>query len=153
MEEIYKPKISKMIGMFILCFVLLCLGILVLFLPGTGSILVGIIMILLFGTGSFLSIANAFNGSYLKLTDDGFEVKFSFKKYFTNWKDVKSFSVTPITSNRFVSYTFSDSYNKQEIGRNIAKSLSGSEAILPDSFGKKPEELAEIMNNWKKKSR
>jgi hypothetical protein len=154
MEEIYKPNKIKISGYFILCFLLLILGVVViLFLPpgGWNSFIGGMIMIILFGLGSVFTLGNIIYGSYLKLNEEGFELKFSFKKNFTKWKDVNRFSVSIIGRKKFVSYEYSNSYRKQEGAREFAKMISGTEAILPDNFGKKTEELADIMNSWKKK--
>ena len=156
MEEIYRSKKSKMIGLLVLFILFIALGVFALFTKDTGGIIAGVILILLFGAGAVFMLGNIFLGSYLKLTEQGFEFYGSFRKNFVNWSDVKNFYVTRIptprgSSSKFVTYNYSDKYSKQELARNIAKSISGGEAMLPDNYGKKPEELADIMNSWKKK--
>ena len=159
MEElIFRPKKLKRLGLFIVSILLTAASITFLFTQNIFWIIFGVIGIIFFGAGIVATFLNLMpNSCYLKLNESGFEFKGSFRKTFIKWDDVQKFYVTDpsakmgIKSIKVVAFDFSNSYNKQELAREIARNIGGSEAALPDTYGKKPEELAELMNSWKKK--
>jgi len=155
MEEIYKSKKLKMIGLFIFSVLLTIGGIFTMFTNFSVNLIPGIVITIVFGFSSIFFFIAIIKSPYLKLNEKGFEFKIALRKSFVNWKDVEIFYVTTIYSqygvgSKFVGIKFSDSY-KHEIVRNIARAIGGSEGMLPDNYGKKPKELANIMNSWKKR--
>ena len=89
------------------------------------------------------------NSSHLKLTREGFEVKNLFKSDFTKWSDIEKFRVGYAGRTRMVMYDYSKEFKKYKVGKKIAKSLSGSEGALPNTYGMKAKNLVQLMNHWK----
>jgi len=106
-----------------------------------------------FGFGSLIFIVNMLpQASYLKLDGVGFETSSLFRKHKYNWDDISHFGVGKISNNTMVMFNFSSSYQKARNARKIASMISGAEGALHDNFGMKAEELAQLMNEYKRAS-
>ena len=93
------------------------------------------------------------NSSYLKLTEEGFEVCSTFKVNTYRWADIEKFSVMNVPLNKMVSWDFVTDYSSQEAGRRVSSRITGSEAALPDTYGMTAEDLAQLMNSMVKRYR
>lgn len=87
--------------------------------------------------------------SYLTLTCEGFEFAAMFRRSFIAWEDATEFGVTTMRSgglavNRMVGFNYTEPA-KRASGRSLAKALAGFEGGLPDCYGFKALELAEMM--------
>jgi len=103
-----------------------------------------------FGLVALVFIIQLFpNSSYLKLTEEGFEVKSMYKSHFTKWSDIEYFGVGEISNNKMVMFIYSENHNTQKIGKEIARGLTGGEGGLPNTYGMKADKLADLMNEWK----
>ena len=58
-------------------------------------------------------------------------------------------SLASIGSNKMVLMAFAPTYQHAQIGRTVAKALTGTEGALPDTYGFTAEALAERLNCWK----
>jgi hypothetical protein len=90
--------------------------------------------------------------SSLKLTADGFAINSLFSNDFTRWEDVTGFVVGSYNMNKMVFYNYAPHYTGKKLGRKIASDLSGWEGAIADMYGISPEELADLMNQWKERS-
>ncbi len=86
---------------------------------------------------------------HLKLTDDRFEVKTLFKLESFQWSDVEQFKVSNIGRDTKVVFNFSDEFTKNKLNRSVSKLITGTEGVMPDTYGKTPSELADLLNEWK----
>lgn len=93
------------------------------------------------------------NSSYLKLTEEGFEVCSTFRTNSYRWSDIESFSIMNVPLNKMVSWDFSSNYDAQQTGRRVSSRVTGSEAALPDTYGMSAAELADLMNGLLKRHR
>ena len=89
--------------------------------------------------------------TYLTLTRDGFTMCSFFRKMTTPWSDVDCFFVVVLQQNglkahHMVGFDYVASYDRSRLGRGIAKAIAHCEGALPDTYGKKPEELADMLN-------
>ncbi len=91
--------------------------------------------------------------SSLILTSEGFEVRALFRSSNYLWKDVSDFFVKRIAPNRMVAFNFVDDYEPQPHMRKLSSAVAGAEMALPDTYGKKPEELLSILNAWKDRAK
>jgi hypothetical protein len=91
------------------------------------------------------------NSSYLTLTEQGFLFSSLFRKHFVTWSDVQSFVPVKIQFNRLVGWNYSSEYLKSRRLRSVNSAIAGVEATLPDTYGLPAEELAELMNQLRKK--
>jgi len=90
--------------------------------------------------------------SSLILTSEGFEVRALFRSNNYLWKDVSNFFVKRIARIRMVFFNFVDDYEPQSHMRKLSSAVGGATA-LPDTYGKKPEELLSILNAWKDRAK
>jgi hypothetical protein len=149
-ELILKPSKFKHIR--------ISLGSLLLALCGAGAIpenpLMGWAGLIFFGGGGIFLLAQLFtNGSSLKLTDEGFEVRSMHKSNFTKWEDIADIFVIQlrhgISVNEMVGFNYSGSYKRHRAARSVSQALTESDGGLPDTYGMKAAELAELMLQWK----
>ncbi len=103
--------------------------------------------------GPILAIVMLIPGSsYLKLTREGFEISYFFRKTFIRWSEVDSFRVVAVNGVKpMVYFDYNQNYQKRAVARYLSNIIAGVEAGLPDNYGKDPEELARLMNEWKQK--
>lgn len=87
------------------------------------------------------------NSSYLRLTPEGFTYCNLYRSHTVRWSDVAEFTVIQIKFNRMVGWDYAPHFQGQAISRAIAKRIGGAQAALPDSYGMKPEELANLMDD------
>ena len=103
-----------------------------------------------FGLGIIVAIVQLLpNASYLLLTEDGFESRSLYRSWFLRWNEVAYFSTVTIGHNRMVSMGFSDLYGTAKTTRRFARFISGAEGALPDPYGMKADQLADLLNEWK----
>jgi hypothetical protein len=91
-------------------------------------------------------------GSYLLLERDGFTTSSLFRKHSYRWRDVSPFGVKRISRNKMVCWNFAPNYSGPKRGASFSKTLTGIEAALPDTYGKKAEDLAELMNELRQRA-
>jgi hypothetical protein len=84
--------------------------------------------------------------SYLHLGPDTFTFCALFRSHTVRWRDIESFSVVRIGLIRMVAWNFAPDYKEQRVGRASSRRIAKVEAALPDTYGMKPQELAEFMD-------
>lgn len=89
------------------------------------------------------------NASCLELNSAGFTMCSLFRAHTILWVDVSTFGVGRIMGNKMVMFNFVDSYQGSSKLRTFNTGVTGFEAGLPDSYGLKHDELAELMNKFK----
>ena len=110
--------------------------------------------IFFFGLGVVVSLIQFYpNSTYLKLTDEGFEVKGLFRSSFTKWTDIKDFRQGQIKGNKMIFFDYTDLHQKSKSGKRVAKFLSGKEGAVQSIYNIKTEELLELMKKYKLKSK
>ena len=109
--------------------------------------------IIFFGLGTIVfTIELLPNSSYLKLTNEGFEVCILYRSHFTNWTDVTGFGIYYIKFNTMVVFNYTSNHKKDNTGKKIAKFLTPYQGALPQTYGMNAIELAELMNEWKQRN-
>lgn len=110
--------------------------------------------IIFFGLGIIVSLIQFYpNSTYLKLTDEGFEVKGLFRSSFTKWTDIKDFRQGQIKGNKMIFFDYTDRHKKWKSGKKVAKFLSGKEGAVQSSYNIKTEDLLNLMKEYKLKSK
>jgi hypothetical protein len=89
--------------------------------------------------------------SYLHIDSEGFTFAAMFRKTTVPWSVVQKFFVITASQSgmkvhTMVGFNFVPSYKDSPLGRKLAMALAGGEAGLPDTYGKKAEDLAAFMN-------
>ena len=99
-----------------------------------------------------LDIVQLLTGStYLRLAEDGLSLTSLFGVYTIPWNVIDLFFVVELKRigmrvRKVVGFNFVQSYDRHHQGRQISLAIAQCEGTLPDTYGQKPEELAEILN-------
>ncbi len=92
------------------------------------------------------------SSTYLEIKPEGFTICSMFRKTSVQWDVVDEFFVvtmkqTGMTVHKMVGFNYVPSYDRSRIGRRVGKAIAKCEGALPDTFGMKAEELAELLNS------
>jgi hypothetical protein len=121
--------------------------------------LIGFVSIAFFGLGLPLAVAQVLPGStYLEIDHSGFTFCSLYRRTTVPWSVINEFRVVTLRhmgmkTHQMVGFNFVDSYDKHPVGRRISRMMGGCESALPDTYGKKAEVLASLMNNCLERSR
>lgn len=88
--------------------------------------------------------------SYLRITDEGFVFCSLFRKSpLVPWREVSEFRVAsvPPSSHKLVVYDLNNALRPAI--RSVNRALVGASDGLPDTYGLKPQELADLLNSWR----
>lgn len=100
-----------------------------------------------FGLTSLLAaLLCVYGHANVRLAEDGFVVGRLWRDAPYRWTDVSPFRVIAIRGNRRVAF---DTAEDRGILANLARRQFGASTILPDSYGMKAEELADLLNAWR----
>jgi hypothetical protein len=151
-ELVLRPSKGKMILLLLVSLVFVAIGIAALAHRDWG---VGLSCTILFGFGVVVFAYQLSPGaSYLKLTRRGFVVVSFFRPSpLIEWNQVRDFRVAslPPMGKRMVVY---DSGNPARPGlAQLNRDLIGASSGLPDNYGMKYQELADLMNAWQSRAR
>lgn len=91
--------------------------------------------------------------SYLTLKKHSFLFCSLFRSHEVRWDDVEFFDVMKIGGTNMVVWNYVPEFAEQIRIRRAAVALTGCEAALPDTYGFKAEDLAELMNQMKQLER
>ena len=110
----------------------------------------GVLVSTFFGVGTVVLLTQlSRKAAYLELSQDGFTFSTLFKTRRFAWSDVAGFRVVAMRGHRMVGWDFTPGYAGQASGRRLASRLVGVEGALPDTYGRRAEDLAELMNELK----
>ena len=144
--QIFRPNQLKNSILFLGCSAFVAIGIII----RDSDPKIGWASIIFFGLGVLVSIIQFFpNSTYLKLTNEGFEVKGLFKSSFTRWSDVKDFRKGQIKGNKMIFFDYTDQHKKWNSGKKVAKFLSGNEGAVQSYYNIKTDELLNLMKEYK----
>lgn len=163
MEQNLKLKPSRVKWMLIgATFVSLAVGLVFLYAstpaqtPPDDSLIVLGGLFALFGAGAVVSVLMLMpNRVYLLLTPHGFAIRTLFKCKDFRWEEVEEFRATSLKGTPWVVFTLSPqgkAHLSKTLLRRINKAVSGGDDNLPDTYGMSGEALAELLNQWKKRS-
>lgn len=147
------PNKQKNFLMFLLCLVFVLLTLYV-DKPTESFYWLGLI---LFGIGVIIFLIQLVfpKSSYLRITEKGILIRSLFKSSFMPWEIIKDFEVgsVPIwfSNKKMIMRNFDKAYNKENFGRELARSMTGFEGGLSDNYGMKHEELVNLLNGYKNK--
>ncbi len=148
-SQIFKQNLLKNMLLFLGCSAFVVIGIFLIDkdpLIGWGSII-------FFGLGVVVSLIQFHpNASYLKLNEEGFEVKGLFRSNFTKWSHVKDFRQGQIKSNKMIFFNYTEEHKKWKQGKKLAKLISGNEGAIQSSYNIKTHELLDLMKAYKLRS-
>lgn len=142
----FRSNQLRNLGLLALCSVFVVIGILM----RNEYPIVAYAGIVFFGIGVVVAAIQMLpHASYLELQDEGFKFRTLFRDNFVRWKEVEHFYVIKVHSNKMVGWNYSAKAGVNSVASKVSSKLSGAQAALPETYGKKAEELAEIMNQKK----
>lgn len=148
-EKVLKPSLFKTAFLLIISLLFVYLG----FYIMEKNNITAWFSIVFFGLCAIVFIIQLLpNASYLKLNNQGFEIKSLFKSNFTKWSDVEKFRSGYAGGRKMVMFNYTQTHKKYKLGKKMSKFVSGNEAGLPDSYGMKVKDLVDLMNDWKLKN-
>lgn len=146
-----RPSKIGTLGLLLVCSLFVAIGVWM----GSRNELMGWFVASFFGLGIIVAAVQFLpNASYLLLTADGFEIRTLYRTSFRFWNEVEYFSTVTVKHNgmavkSMVAITFAEHYDKAKMMRGISRAIAGCEGALPDTYGMKAEQLAELLNEWK----
>ena len=120
--------------------------------------IIGWITIIFFGLVGLVGLLGLLPGgrAYIELSPQGFSTYGMYRKWFFRWSDIQEFKVIKIESKTMVGWNYQPGFRAEglgrETGRKISFTLGGVEAVFPDLYGMKAEDLAALMNEWRERN-
>lgn len=109
--------------------------------------IMGTIVIGFFGLAGVALLVSLHPGtSWLEVSDAGITFCRAFRKEFTAWKDISHFYPLKIGGHAMVGWEFLPHHAELATVRKVSKSLTGTEAALPDTYGMSARKLADLLN-------
>ena len=113
---------------------------------------VGWMSICIFGFGVIISLIQFHpNASYLKLNDEGFEVRSLFRSHFTKWSDITNLRPGSMSGNKMIFFDFKDEHKKFSRGKKFSRLLSGNQGAVQSSYNISTEQLFTLMQEYVQK--
>ncbi len=84
--------------------------------------------------------------TYLEIDEDRLSFASMYRVTTIPWNVIDGFFVISIRRYKMVALNFVPSYDRSRIGRRISSAIVACEAALPDTYGRKAEELADFLN-------
>lgn len=141
------PKRAKMALLLLVCVAFVAVGVLMI---RDGEV-IGWLCAGFFGLGiPIFSIQLLPGSSYLTVSEVGIEYCSMFRRHRLRWSDISEFGVYTVRQgglpvSKMVGFNFSTEYRRAQGGRALSRAISGFEGGLPDTYGFKAEELAELL--------
>ena len=99
------------------------------------------------GLGIAIIAVNHLPGaSFLRLEDDGFRYASLFRQHFIPWANITQFVVARIANRTLVGWNYIVPKSRLT---GFNQTHAGCDAALPDTYGLKPKELADLLEDWR----
>ncbi len=147
--QIFRPNKWKTFILFLMCSVFVALGI---FMVDEEPI-IGRASIIFFGFGALIALIQFYpNSVYLKLTDEGFEVKSLFRTNFTKWTEIENLEQDSLRGNKMICFDYTEEHKKYNTEKKIGKFLLGKGGVIQSIYAIKTKDLLALMKQYKSKS-
>ena len=100
-----------------------------------------------FGVGVVASLPGLLGMGGLDLDRDGFTISAMGRKARRSWRECSEFSILSMRGGSFVG--FSSKTDETKMGASLARGLVGETGMLPDKYGMKAKDLADLMNRFR----
>lgn len=88
---------------------------------------------------------------YLRLDQDGFEMRSMGRKNRGRWQNVQSFRIQLIRSAKMIAIHYHPNFKDRKMVRAVAGALSGVEGAIPKSYNVPLTELEHVLNQWRER--
>ena len=111
--------------------------------------LIGWLCVVFFSLGLPVALVMFLPGvMYLRLDQDGFEIKSMSRKDRTLWKDVQSFKIGSIRGAKMIAINYRPQYADKKLARVVVNAVAGMESALPNSYNVSLVNLERVLNEW-----
>jgi hypothetical protein len=143
---IFYPKRTTSLRLLLISAIFVAIGISMV----RSGVLLGYFAAAFFGLGIFVALVQMLPGSsFLRIDAHGITCSSLFRKWFIAWADIKEFYVVTVPTaptRPMVGFNYVASYRRSPRARAFSKSIGGCEGALPDTYGKKANDLATLLN-------
>ena len=130
----------------------ICLVSLGVWLKQSGWSFLGWLTIVFFGLGVPLSLLMLLpNATYLRLDEEGFEMRSVFRNNRYRWTDVAGFTIGSLRGAKMIAIHFRHDFKPQRLARSMAAALAGMEGAIPNHYNAPLEEILEALNAWRQR--
>ena len=137
------PRRSSAIWLLVVCTAFVAIGI----WTGSSGDWVGFLGAAFFGLGIPVALIELIPGSsFLHIDSNGITFSNLFRKASLPWSDVGEFYVVTMAHHEMVGFNFAPTYDRARTARAVSKIIGKCEGALPDTYGKKAEDLARLLN-------
>jgi hypothetical protein len=145
---VLRPSKEKLLLLLLLCLALTVAGADVVVTLGG---FMGWFSLSFFGLGSLIFAIQFLPGaSYLELRPGGFVVSSLFRKWpLIPWTAVGGFRVARVPPAQKAMVVFDKEGGRTGLGTKVNRALVGADQGPPDTYGLQPQELADLMNQWR----
>ena len=145
---VFRPKKSSAVWLLICCSLFVAIGLLM----AGENVWMGYLCAGFFGLGIPVSIAQLLpGGAYLRVSPEDMVFVSMYRKTRIPWHVVERFFVVVLeiglTRRKMVGFNYVPSYDRSRFGRRLSSAMAPCESALPNTFGYKAEELADILNS------
>lgn len=143
------PKKTTMLLLFVVCLAFVAIGILMI----RDGEMMGWLCAGFFGLGIPVFLIQLYpKSSFLTVSAEGIEVCSLFRRHRLRWSDISQFGTYTIRQHgmsvtEMVGFNYSAEYQRASRTRAFSKALVGFEGGLPDTYGFRAEELAQILSD------
>jgi hypothetical protein len=100
-----------------------------------------------FGLGALASIPGLLGIGGLELDPDGFTINHWGRRTRRTWRECSEFSIIDMRGGPFVGFT--SKTDEAKFGASLSRSLVGETGMLPEKYGMKARDLADLMNRYR----
>jgi hypothetical protein len=117
----------------------------------SGEGIMGWFVALFFGVCSAAFAVHLWPGaSYLQLSPEGFVACSLFRRQpLIRWDSVSEFRVAPVPGSGMKMVVYSCDHSRHPRLAAVNRTLVGATDALPDTYGRTPDELAALLNEWR----
>jgi hypothetical protein len=149
LNRILRPRPWKWLGILLGCLAFCLIAVLML----RDGRAMGWFCLAVFGLGSVIAALALLPGAnYLRLDDEGLIFCSLFRAHRLRWEDVEGFGVVRVASNRMVGWRYCEGREPEGRGVRLSLALAGCHAALPENYGLRAEELAQLLEQLRQKS-
>ena len=91
--------------------------------------------------------------SFLTVSEEGIEFCALFRRHRLRWSDISEFGTYTLRHrglpvSKMVGFNYAAGYQRASKARRVAQALAGFEGALPDTYGFRAEELAQMLSDY-----
>ena len=140
-----KPSRLKWAGVLLICLGFVAAA--VFLIPREDDPTMWWLTVIFFGAGVFASLPGLLGVGGLELDPDGFTILHWGRNTRRTWRECSEFSILNMRGGPFVGFTSETDAKNPASG--ISRGLVGETGMLPDRYGMKARDLADLMNRFR----